>query len=448
MTKVKIVSCCLFFFFTLPALAQKEGIRFFKGSWNKALAEAKQSGKLIFVHARLYFSTASERLEQEVFPLKELGDKYNQHFINYRMDMEKGTGRSLGEEFQVRGNPTYLFINGDGDLVYKAYGFTSNPKRFLILADTVLRRYEEGKIEVFGQAAYEKRKHDKAFLVEYIKQLKPFGIQQDSAGKVLDHYFSLLKPMELKDSATASFLLNAPTTVQSAVFEHFISHQPFYNVLIEEFPKLLGNVILNSLAKAVEANNDPLFWDALVASKKLENPSLRYPFSVFMFTNQYYVKKKQVKRVIERAPVFLDKVCLMKEEEILSKDRQQFEELMRPYVSGEKDSALVFNFDREKETWRTVYSKYVAHALMVTADIYLQNSRNKMDLRKACIWAEKGVELDNTNYKFYPVLSRLYVKTGMKREAITAMQSAITIAQEQRASPIVIAMYKRALQEL
>jgi hypothetical protein len=138
----------------------------------------------------------------------------------------------------------------------------------------------------------------------------------------------------------------------------------------------------------------------------------------------------------------------MKEEEILSKDRQQFEELMYPYVSGEKDSALVWNFALEKNSWRTVYSKYVAHALLITADIYLQNTRNKTDLRKACIWAEKGVELDRRNYKYYPVLSRLYAKAGMKREAIAAMQSAITMAQEQNAAPIVIAIYKRALQEL
>jgi hypothetical protein len=46
------------------------------------------------------------------------------------------------------------------------------------------------------------------------------------------------------------------------------------------------------------------------------------------------------------------------------------------------------------------------------------------------------------------VLSGLYAKAGMKREAITAMQSAITMAQEQRASPLMIAIYKRALQDL
>lgn len=448
MTRVKIVSCCLFFLLTLPALAQKEGIRFFKGSWKKAQEEAKQSGKLIFVHAYTYWSTPSERVEKEIFPLKELGDKYNEHFINYRVDVDRGTGSSLKEEFLIRRYPTYLFMNGDGDLVYMAQGFSANPKRFLILADTALRRYEEGKVEVFGRATYEKRKQDKVFLVEYLKQLKPLGTRQDSADKVLDQYFSLLKPMELKDAATASFLINSLTTVQSSVFEYLISRQPFYSTIIEEFPKQLGNVILNSFAKAIETNNDPLFWDALVASKKLEKPTLRYPISVFMFTNQYYVRKKQVKRVIERAPVLLDRICLMKEEEIRSKDRQQFEELMYPYVSGEKDSAMVWNFAREKENWRTVYSRYVAHALMVTADIYLQNTRNKTDLQKACIWAEKGVELDNSNYKFYPVLSGLYAKAGMKREAITAMQSAITMAQEQRANPIVIAIYQRALKDL
>ena len=448
MLKVSIVSCCLFFLFTLPALAQKEGIRFFKGSWKKAQEEARRSGKLIFIHAYTFWSTPSEKIEQEVFPLKELGDKYNQHFINFRADMERGIGQDLKEEFLVRRYPAYLFMNGDGDLVYTAQGYTSNPKRFLILADTALSRHEEKRIEVFGRATYEKRKQDRAFLVEYLGQLKQYGTLQDSTGKVLDQYFSLLKPAELKDTATAAFLLHSLTTVQSAVFEHLISHQSFYNGIIEDFSKMLGNVILNSFMKAIGENNDPLFWDALVASKKLENPSLRYPISVFMFTNQYYVKKKQVKRVIERAPVFLDRICQMKTEEILNKDRQQFEELMYPYVSGEKDSTLVWNFALEKNTWRTVYSKYVAHALLITADIYLQNTRNKTDLRKACIWAEKGVELDDLNYKYYPVLSQLYAKAGMKREAITAMQSAIGLAKEQRASPFLIAVYQKALQDL
>lgn len=448
MTRTKILLCCLFSLLALPALAQKEGIHFSRGNWKNALAEAKQNGKLIFIHVYTEWGLPSKRMETEIFPLKEVGDKYNAHFINFKVDADGKEGRSLSNKFRLKRFPTYLYFNGDGDLVYKSNGQTSNPRRFNGLADTVLRHHQENKVELYAEARYEIRKQDKAFVKEYLTKLREFGIMDDTISSVQDHYFSLLKPMELKDTATVLFLLNMLTSVRSAVFEHFISRQPFYSSITKQFPLWMGNVVLNSFRRAIETDDDALFWDALVASKKLENPTMRYPFSVFMYTNQFYVKNKQVKRVIEKAPFFLDRVCEMSDDEIHRKDQQQFEELMEPYFSGEVDSSTARNFLLQREGWRTVYSAYVAQALITTADIFQQHTRNRTDLKRACRWAERGVELDKDNYKNYPVLARLYAKTGMKREAIIAMQTAITLAQEQGASPIWVALYKRALEDL
>lgn len=447
MTKFKIVTGCLFFFFMLPALAQEEGMRFFKGRWKEVLAEAKQSGKLIFVDVYADWSIPCQKMAAEIFPLKEVGDKYNTQFINYQINAEKGQGFSITEKYLVRRYPTYLYINGDGVLVYKTTGST-NSKRFMAFADSALYYQEVKQTLAAYQEAYQSRKTDKAFLRQYMNWLYGYNMPEDTISSVLDQYFSQLKPAELKDPVMAAYLLNMLTTIRSPIFDHIISNQSFYRTLSKQFSQTLGDVVLNSLASAIETKNETLFWETVTASKKLENPTLTYPYSVFLLTNQYYVRNRQEKRVIERSPVFLDRVFLMGEEELLRKDRQQFEELMYPYLSGEKDSMRVWNFSRQKENWRTAYSKYLARVLSATADIYLQYTRNKTDLKKARDWAEKAVELDERNYSYYPVLSRLYAKTGMKREAIIAMQSAITLAQEQGASSLRVMLYKRALQDL
>lgn len=417
MTKFKIVTGCLFFLFTLPVFAQEEGIRFFKGKWKEVLAEAKQSGKLIFVDMYTNWCEPCKKIEEEVFPQKVVGDKYNEHFINYRVNAEKGEGWSIGDKYLVRAYPTYLYVNGDGALVYKVVVYSTDPKRLLIFADSALQRQEVRSTLTAYREVYESRKNDKAFLRQYANWLRSYNMSPDTISHVLDQYFSLLKPAELKDPAIVSFLLNTLTTVQSPVFDHVISQQSFYSTIFKQFSKTLGSVVLNSFLKAINAKNEPLFFETLVASKKLENPSLLYPYSVFLFTNQYYLKNNQVKRMIERSPVFLDRVCLMEKEEILRKDRQQFEDFMEPYLSGEADSTQVWDFNEAKEIWRTGYSQYAARALIITAENFLQHAGNKTDLRKACRWAEKAVELDQRNTKYRLVLSRLYAKAGIKREA-------------------------------
>ena len=47
----------------------------------------------------------------EVFTRPEVGKKYNQGFVNVKIDAEKGEGIALAKKYQVKSYPTYLFIN-------------------------------------------------------------------------------------------------------------------------------------------------------------------------------------------------------------------------------------------------------------------------------------------------------------------------------------------------
>ncbi len=71
---------------------QAQGIRFAEGSWKELLETAKKEGKLIFVDCYTEWCQPCKQMEQQVFPSKKVGKFYNEHFINVKMDMEKGEG--------------------------------------------------------------------------------------------------------------------------------------------------------------------------------------------------------------------------------------------------------------------------------------------------------------------------------------------------------------------
>jgi thioredoxin-related protein len=61
-------------------------------------------------------------MDANVFPDKRVGNYFNEHFINYKFDMEKGEGPAFAKKYNVRNYPTYLFINSQGNIVHRVSG--------------------------------------------------------------------------------------------------------------------------------------------------------------------------------------------------------------------------------------------------------------------------------------------------------------------------------------
>ena len=49
------------------------------------------------------------------------------------MDMEKGEGVELAKKYNVKAYPTYLFINGDGEVVHRVLGYVEENHSFSLL---------------------------------------------------------------------------------------------------------------------------------------------------------------------------------------------------------------------------------------------------------------------------------------------------------------------------
>ena len=83
----------------------QDGIEFFKGTWQEALEEAQKQDKIIFVDAYAVWCGPCKRMSKEVFPHAEVGAFYNKHFINLKLDMERGEGLKFRQQYPVSAFP-------------------------------------------------------------------------------------------------------------------------------------------------------------------------------------------------------------------------------------------------------------------------------------------------------------------------------------------------------
>ncbi|GET24374.1 thioredoxin family protein [Prolixibacter sp. NT017] len=130
-------------FANLPTIkaenSTKSGITFHQGSWDEALQLAKKEGKPIFLDISASWCGPCKMLKARTFPSEEVGNFYNANFINVAVDGEKGEGIELARKFKIRGYPSLIFIDSNGNLIAQTAGYR-NPKQFIELGEQIVNR--------------------------------------------------------------------------------------------------------------------------------------------------------------------------------------------------------------------------------------------------------------------------------------------------------------------
>jgi thioredoxin-related protein len=130
--------CFLFYSFFMAVAAMAQEIKFLEeSSLSELIMVAKRENKLIFLDAYADWCRPCKFMQLEVFTDPDVGKYYNRTFINAKMDMEKGEGLKVAQKFNVKAYPTFLFINGNGELIHKSVGGMM-PEDFLELGSNAL----------------------------------------------------------------------------------------------------------------------------------------------------------------------------------------------------------------------------------------------------------------------------------------------------------------------
>lgn len=126
--------------FLVPSTANSQNtektLLIFEGSWQEALALAREENKPIFLAVTASWCGPCKRLKSNTFTDENVADYYNQTFINLVVDGEQGEGISLVRKYQVKAYPGLLYIHPDGSIISHEKGY-HNPKSFLKLGKSI-----------------------------------------------------------------------------------------------------------------------------------------------------------------------------------------------------------------------------------------------------------------------------------------------------------------------
>ncbi len=141
------------FFVCFCLLSFSQGIRFFEGTLEQAKAEAASKNKFIFIDCYTTWCGPCKWLAKNVFTNDNVGIFYNQNFVNYTIDMEKGEGKDFAKKYGIHAYPTLLFIDSKGNVQHRYVGacdtitFLAIGKQALDTANnfgSMLRKYQQG----------------------------------------------------------------------------------------------------------------------------------------------------------------------------------------------------------------------------------------------------------------------------------------------------------------
>ena len=364
--------------FSIHIFAQEKqkGIQFFEGSWEEVLAAATAADKPIFVDAYAVWCGPCKLMAKRVFTHPDVGDFYNEHFINYKIDAEKGYGREFAMQYGVKAFPTLLYIDKNGDLLHEVLGLRA-VRQFIM--DGRRGMFDEGQLATMTKA-YQQGKRDNDFIKNYMLTL---WLAEDHAYEtVAEEYFGSLSQAELLRDENLELIFDLADDMKSPLFKILMDNK---SAFVKKYDSdMVSTKIIRAaykyLDKSIATADASLFGEIFDAIKNSGNEkSGEYAARTAM---EYYKGTENWKKFTKTA------IRMFKKEDIADPN--------------------TFN----NAAW----------------EFYL-NINKKRHLRKAVKWAEKSVALDSQYYNNDTHAALLY-KLGKKERALAAAEKAISLAKE------------------
>jgi len=161
------------------------GIKFEQGlSWRELLEKAKESNKYIFVDCYATWCVPCKYMADSILTKDEVETFMNETFLNVKVQMDQTTkdddkfkswyseAKQIMDTYIVEAFPTFLFIDSDGVLVYKATGSFSDPAAFIAKASKATDPDEQ---YFFLLEEFNKGKREEVFINRLRRTAQQFG---------------------------------------------------------------------------------------------------------------------------------------------------------------------------------------------------------------------------------------------------------------------------------
>ena len=370
---IKSTLLALAFIFSLLNLSKaQDGIYFSEGNWNEILAKAKAKETLVFVDAYTTWCGPCKMMDKNVFSQQEVGNFYNEHFINAKIDMEKGEGIQLAMQYNVRAYPSYLFVDAGGTLVHRAVGYYP-VEDFIKVGETALD--PENWLSSMA-LRYATGDREPQFLYKYA--ISAYRSMDEMAPEIAKAY--LKTQSDWANDQNREMVVMLAEKTDSEYFTYLLENRSAFNQQFGEgqmMEKILGTIYYENI----------------------ENPDQQ--------------------KALQSAEQFIRKAFGDEAEKYVSIFKMSFYQSLGDMENYAKAAVEYYTQDPLEN----------ANDLNNEAWIFYEAVEDKKMLKTAVKWAKKSVKLDNQHYN-NDTLAHLYYKLGKKGKAKKAAKRAIELGME------------------
>ena len=367
----------LFFILTISvrcSYSQNRSINFETGIWKEVLSKAVTEHKMIFLDAYASWCGPCKVMAATVFTRDTIADFFNKNFICAKIDMEKGEGTRLGQFYDVKAYPTYLFLDQEGNVIHRCCG--SMPANLFLQVGKDAVTPEKQFVNLRDR--YFKGDRDRNFLFQYFDVISKTCTD---VGFILDDYFS---------SQTENELLSP---INWQMINKFQS-----NVNSREFNFLLNN------HTAFEK-----FTTADSIDTKIYNSFLRPAYSTTNSsdTNEWSLMKKRIRNAkFNRGEELIYTINMLNY--ATKQDWKTYSDQALKYLEAYKSKDAVFLYEVSGR-----FGEYI---------------KDPESLKIALDWAERAKKLDSRT-EFKANYAKLLMKNNQRQSAISVMEEAINVAK-------------------
>ncbi|MBK8502282.1 MAG: thioredoxin family protein [Saprospiraceae bacterium] len=363
----------VYFLFCQLVIGQKEelAINFIDNDLNAALDQAKKDQILIFIDAYTTWCGPCKMMDRDVFTDSAVGQFFNTNFVNLKLDMEKGSGIGVAQKYQVRGYPSFLFINAEGVLIHQGIGYQPVPA-FMGMATVAL---DPSKQLPALEKAYRNGDKSEDLLYNYTNALIE---AHDEKSKVIGK----------------EYLASQPSWTTRKNME-------LVGQLVSEYDDLYYNFIVEKRHLFIKEFGEGRVDGAIL--RQIEN---------HLFTNIEKVDMEKAKQIYvqtfpsSKAGVYFDNFELDYYDALGKKDI--YVDKARRYVKR--------------------YPNLSSIALNGLAWNFYEKIDDKKALKWAAKWAQKSVDLEDAYFN-NDTLAALYYKQNNKKKALKYALKAIELAK-------------------
>ena len=359
---------------------------------NDALTKAKQENKLVFIDAYASWCGPCKMMAAKIFPQKEVGDYFNAHFVNLKLDMEKPENLEIAKKYKVQAYPTYLFLNTDGEVVHQALGGMP-AEEFIKVAK------QAGDTENNAMAIAKKIKNGDRSAETLKKYFEINPYDKDNEKLAMD-YLSKLPDNEKCGKDAWQFFSQYVRNPQSEPFQYFLKNRKLF--------------------------------EEKIGKKEADNKIMG------MFAYVYQTDKANFENMKSIDPVLFEK----------TKASLQMNEAYTKFARSKEDKAAWNNLMKVAASYMSSADRKSGELNNLSWMVYenYKKFNDKVSLKNALGWAKRAVDLAPEQSYILDTYAHLLYASGKKKEAVAMANKALELAKKAK-DEAGIEAYTKAIEE-